>query len=152
MAQQKHNVNYSDSEEGFTLIELVVVVAIIGILTAVGLRIAPDIQHTAQGNAMAANSEAIGKEYLIELTNQGVSLTGADYARAQAIQDEVYMRYYESRNFSPDWDMSMKLSHDYSTDEVAYCFITFDRKAENAGDPFSRSFGTQKNAGCEDEG
>ncbi|MCM3615714.1 prepilin-type N-terminal cleavage/methylation domain-containing protein [Microbacterium enclense] len=144
--------NVEGLEEGFTLIELVIAFAIIGILVAIGIPAFGAIQHTSRGNAMAGNSQAVEKEYLIELTNQGVSLTAADWNRAQAVQDEVFMRYYETYDFDADWGMTMKMSHDYSTDEVAYCFITYDREAERAGNPFSRSSGTQKNAGCQDEG
>lgn len=148
MALQNIIHTRQDYEEGFTLIELVVAVAILGILTAIGLSISPAIQRTANGNAMKANSETHYQNFLIMAAERGLSFTPAHYEALMDLQNEIVNKVYEDADWNPKWAVTAGASHDYVTDEVTFCFDTIDTKA----DPQIRRAAGDLEAGCKDEG
>lgn len=62
----------SNTEKGFTLVELIIVVAVIGILTAIAIPVYGSIQETSKKNAVEAAAENGYKAYLADY-NSGKS-------------------------------------------------------------------------------
>ena len=73
------------SKKGFTLVELIIVIAILGIIALIAVPNLTGIQQRSQVNADIRTAEQIGKAVRIWLTDTG---SGAAEARKDAIEAE----------------------------------------------------------------
>ena len=74
--------SFRKSKKGFTLIELMVVVAIIGVLALLGLRLYTGQQLKAKNAIVKANAGTIQTLIQADLADEGVSAVWADVATA----------------------------------------------------------------------
>ena len=63
-----------DNKKGFTLVELMVVVIIIGVLVAIAIPVYNNVSGTAKTNACQANLRTIDGAYQVYLANDGTAV------------------------------------------------------------------------------
>ncbi|MDT8901805.1 competence type IV pilus major pilin ComGC [Anaeroselena agilis] len=73
------------SNKGFTLIELMVVVAIIGLLVAIAIPKFSDASAAARGAKIAADLRTIDSAIQLAIANGGTVAANADYATQTAV-------------------------------------------------------------------
>lgn len=151
MSLRKISAQLSQTEEGFTLMELVIVVAIIGILVAIAIPTFGAIQHTADGDAMKNNSKALFNTAHAEIIQRGGSFTytPANHALAQDVMYEVTDKWDAENGLDGRWGMSPSLATSYADGEIYLCFSTF--KNTDSSEAFARGYGNYE-LGCQDEG
>ncbi|NLN41168.1 MAG: prepilin-type N-terminal cleavage/methylation domain-containing protein [Clostridiales bacterium] len=84
---------FKKNQKGFTLVELMVVVVIIGILVAIAIPVYNEVRDKAKQNAGEANKKIIERAIEVYLTDEGSSiedLTGDD--GLQILVEEEYLK------------------------------------------------------------
>ena len=107
-----------NSKKGFTLVELVIVIAILAILAAIAIPVVNSIINTASKNGALSNAETIelavkecqadiaaknGEVYSKAATNQHGDITISDVATAKAIKDAFATVTYNGKDYEPYW-------------------------------------------------
>lgn len=70
-------LSHTKDDKGFTLVELVIVVVVVGILTAIAVPTYGAIQHTARQNTAQSAADQRYKEIRSKLVNGGSEPTGS---------------------------------------------------------------------------
>lgn len=109
-----------DREEGFTLIELMIVVVVIGILAAVSIPIFANQQKAAI--AASVQSDVANARSFIPSPATGRMSEPTDIAKKVTVTDTNVGVYYLSANKQ---EACYQVTHEYSsTDKVSYKFLT----------------------------
>jgi prepilin-type N-terminal cleavage/methylation domain-containing protein len=108
-----------NSKKGFTLVELVIVIAVLAILAAIAIPVVNSIVNAASRNAALTNASTIelavkecqshiatrnGEVYPEITTGKYNQLTINDVAEAKAIKEAFEMVTYNSEPYMPYWD------------------------------------------------
>lgn len=98
MLTLKRKFSLSDeAEDGFTLIELVIVVAVIGILTAIAIPTYGFIQKTARQNTLDQNALSIVTDFEVAVAN-GKDLTAIGEDGANTVAGNLRNSKYDNGN------------------------------------------------------
>lgn len=88
-------INKKRNKKGFTLVELVVVIAILGILSAIAIPSFADLRDTSAIKADAATASSIISAARIQETESGVEVTSLDQSDAtKTAADGVLQKSY----------------------------------------------------------
>lgn len=110
----------SDREEGFTLVELMIVIVVIGILAAVSIPIFANQQKAAI--AASVQSDVANARSFIPSPTTGRMSETADISKKVTVTDSNVGVYYLSSN---KLEACYQVTHEYSaTDKVSYKFLT----------------------------
>ena len=108
-----------NSKKGFTLVELVIVIAILAILAAIAIPVVNSIINTASKNGALSNAETIelavkecqadiaarnGDVYPDAANGNHAKITIKDVAEAKAITEAFEMVTVNGENYLPYWD------------------------------------------------
>ncbi|MFY9482745.1 MAG: prepilin-type N-terminal cleavage/methylation domain-containing protein, partial [Tissierellaceae bacterium] len=83
-------INRKMKRKGFTLIELVIVIAILGILIAIAVPRFAEFRDRAQGSADKATAATIGKAAELYYATEGGKLYTADLVKKKLIEPGKY--------------------------------------------------------------
>jgi prepilin-type N-terminal cleavage/methylation domain-containing protein len=115
------------NKKGFTLVELVIVIAILGILAAVGLTLFPKLSSTTRINSdktLVDQVKSAAANYVAESTDPAAATTlGVDTDAATVIATLQAPIEYNGKNYGPYLDPNEQ--YDLQTEDAEWV-ITYD--------------------------